>query len=922
MKPLLKPIHCIFILCLLAIIAAGCSDRKNGKSWRIGVAQCSSDPWRWETNDEIERELLFHNNATVEIRSADDIDQRQIDDIHYFIDNGFDLIIVNPTRADAVSPAIKEAFDKGIPVVTFDRRIQGDSYTAHLEVDNEGIGREAGEYAASLLPSKAKIIEIDGDTTMTPALSRHKGFIRAISSHPGLEVVASLQGKWNPDTAARLVDSILAIHPDINLIYAHSDDMAISAAKVARRRGIDGIRFLGIDGRTDLGIKAVSDSVIDATFLYPTYGYTLIRTALAILDGQPYDRETLIPPVSAIDRRNADILLQQNGMLHEETAKILQLKEKMDDFVSLHSAQTTLLYAAVIIVALSLGFIFLLLKLFRQRGRHQQTLLEKNRQLEEERDKQKTLYDRLDKATASKLAFFTNVSHDLRTPLTLIAEPVEQVAADPALNERDRRLMTIARKNVAILRRLIDQILDFRKYDNGKLDLHPVEADFRALMAEWVESFSALARKRDISLTAEIPQVGPPRVALDVEKMERVVFNLLSNAFKFTPDNGKITFTCLCDDRELRFSVADTGCGIPEGEQTKVFDRFYQVDRVRPTGSGIGLALTRAFVELHGGEITLESQPGEGSRFTVTVPVRHVAAADTSVIKKEEHPSGLDEARLLDDPADSDREARQISPDDSRPLLLVIDDNPDILRMVDTLLGDDFCILTAANGRQGVKLAARHTPDLIVCDVMMPVMDGLECCRVLKREVATSHIPVVLLTACSLDEQRIRGYESGADAYLSKPFSREMLLTRINNLLDNRRRIHDLYANHGIPAPYVKEPRKEVALPSAIDNDFYASFLRIVEENMGDRDFGVDTAASMLGLGQSQFTRKIKALTNYTPVELIRNLRLKRARTLLMSTDRSISEIAYEVGFTTPAYFSKCYRDLYGEAPSDLRANL
>lgn len=913
----------VILVCLLFAGLSGCGSKKE-KQRRIGIAQCSSDPWRWETNDEIERELLFHNDATVEIRSADDIDERQIEDIRYFIDNDFDLIIVNPTRAEAVSPIIKEAYDKGIPVVTFDRRILGESYTAHLEVDNEAIGREAGEYAVSLIPGKANIIEIQGDSSMTPTIRRHKGFAEEIARHPGHRIVASVHGNWNPDTTALIMDSLLDRHPDVDIIYAHSDVMAISAAEVARRKGLGHVKFLGIDGSPKVGIKAVADSVIDATFLYPTYGYTLIRTALAILDGEPYQRETIIPPVSAVDARNADIILSQNEMLREETSKILQLKEKMDDFMSLHSAQTTLLYSFGLIAVLLFGMVFLLLRLFWQRGRHQKALLDKNRQLEEERDKQKILYERLDEATKSKLAFFTNVSHDLRTPLTLIAEPVEQVAASPGLTDRDRSLMKIARKNIAILRRLIDQILDFRKYENGRLELKLSEADFRSLFAEWVESFSALARKRDITLTTEIQRGGIQHLALDVEKIESVVFNLLSNAFKFTPDNGNIRFACSCDQEKLTFSVEDTGCGIPQEEHQKIFDRFYQVDQVRPKGSGIGLALTKAFIELHSGNISLDSQPGKGSRFTVVIPVNHIASAtEPPVSTRETQANNTPQQELLADDPDPGFQPVATAPEENRPLILVIDDNSDILRMIEDLLSDEFNILTATNGRQGIKLAARHTPDLIVCDVMMPVMDGLECCRRLKQEVATSHIPVVMLTACAMDQQRIQGYESGADAYLSKPFSREMLVTRIHNLLDNRRRIRDLYANPATTSPKPATPHKEtISQPLAIDNDFYAEFLKIANEKMGDRNFGVDAAASLMGLGQSQFTRKIKALTNYTPVELIRNLRLRRARTLLLSTDKTISEIAYEVGFTTPAYFSKCYRDAYGETPSDLRANL
>lgn len=894
------------IIFLLTIVAAGCS---NKKPYRIGVAQCSSDPWRWETNDEIDRELMFHDDATVEVRSADDKDEQQIADLNYFIDNDFDLILVNPTRADAITPTIKKAYDKGIPIITFDRRIIGDSYTAHIEVDNEGIGKEAAAYAYSLFPNGAKIIELQGDPEMTPTLRRHEGFVNEISKHPGEKLLASAYGKWNPDTTARLVDSLLNVHPDVDLIYAHSDAMAISASTVARRRGFNNIKILGIDGMASVGIKAVADSVIDATFLYPTYGYTLIRTALAILNGEPYQRETLIPPVSAIDRRNADILLQQDNMMKEETAKILQMEDKIDTFTSLHQAQTTIIYAILIIVALLLITFLLVLRLYRQRSRHQKMLIEANN---------------------SKLVFFTNVSHDLRTPLTLIAEPIEQVAAAPYLNSRDHELMKMAKKNVAILRRLIEQILDFRKYENGQLEMHLVETDFRPMFADWVNSFSSAARRLNINLTVDIPSDGPEHLAIDVEKVERIIFNLLSNAFKFTPTKGTIHFSCSCDEKNLTFYVEDNGCGISRADSRKVFDRFYQVDKVSPTGSGIGLALAKAFTELHGGTLSLESEVGKGSRFTVTIPVRHTAVKDAEqpqIATNIMAAPSLAEILTEDDndgtlPASSEF-------DETKPLLLAIDDNPDILRMIEKLIGDDYNIISANNGRQGIKLATKYTPDLIICDVMMPVMDGLECCRILKQELATSHIPILMLTARTMEQQRLEGYESGADAYMPKPFSAEMIKARCKNLLDNRRRVRDLYTNPaGIAAPPVEKSAKptEPALPpvdsAAIDSDFYAEFLHIVGEKMGERDFGVDTVASLMGLGQSQFCRKIKALTNYTPVELIRNLRLRRARTLLMSTDKSISEIAYEVGFTTPAYFSKCYRDAYNESPSDLRDKL
>lgn len=257
--------------------------------------------------------------------------------------------------------------------------------------------------------------------------------------------------------------------------------------------------------------------------------------------------------------------------------------------------------------------------------------------------------------------------------------------------------------------------------------------------------------------------------------------------------------------------------------------------------------------------------------------------------------------------------------------ILVIDDNPDIRALVTSIMSDDYDVISAADGTEGIKLAAKYVPDLIICDVMMPGIDGLECCRRLKAEQSTSHIPVLMLTACSMDEQRIQGYECGADGYMSKPFNRDVLMARCKSLIANRRLIKDLW---GSPLSTVTKPKAEAparTLPDgigAVDSDFYARFCEIVDREMGDAELSVDTIAGKLGLGRTQFYRKIKALTNYSPVELLRNIRLAKSRTMLLTTEKSVSEIAYEVGFSSPAYFSKCYKDRYGETPSDIRENM
>lgn len=900
-----------FFLIIALVFASGCAKEK---AYRIGVSQCSQDDWRMKMNDEIEREIMFHEDATVEIRSADDSNEKQIGDIRYFADNGFDIIIVSPNEAAALTPVIKDVYESGIPVIIFDRNIIGDSYTARIGVDNEGLGKSAAHYALNLLGNNARAIEIYGLPGSTPAEGRHNGFAKEFAAGGG-SLVASVPGNWNKDDAMPAIDSLLHANPDINLIYAHNDRMAIGASETARKRGRRDIKIIGIDAAPNIGIQAVADSIIDATFLYPTEGYRLVRTALAILKGQPYERESVIPVSSAVDLSNADVLLLQNEALKEETGKMKILKKQVDDYWAQHSSQTSLFYASIAIIVLLFGVVFLILRAYWLHKKHQRTLLEQNRTLEEQRDMQHRLNEQLKDAMQSKLMFFTNVSHDLRTPLTLIAEPVAQLATADNLTPRQHTLIKIADKNVRILRRLINQILDFRKYENNKLTMHLSEIDLGKAVEEWAASFNELARKRSLKLSVKpLNQQLPTSLAVDTEKIERVFFNLISNAFKYTPDGGEISIA-YGNERDGLFtiSVTDTGEGISERDLGNIFDRFYQVDRVHPNGSGIGLSLCKAFVEMHGGTIKVESTLKKGSVFTVTLPVRHVRP---TAEEPQKFITGQDieaELGMID---------TETVIDSNKPMVLVIDDNRDIQKLITELLSDNYNIITAPNGSEGIKKAVRYVPDLIICDVMMPVMDGLECCRRLKSEISTSHIPVLMLTACSMDEQRVQGYNSGADGYLSKPFSAEVLLARCHSLITNRKRIKELWLKENQATTSVHKDAAKSNVPADIDNEFYSRFISIFEAEMGNSELNVDTIASRMGLERTQFYRKIKSLTNFAPVELMRKLRLKKGQHLLKTSDKSVSEIAYETGFSSPAYFTRCYREAFGETPSDTRSKL
>lgn len=911
-------------LLILAVVCMPLTSCKKEKVYRIGVSQCSRDDWRNKMNEEIEREILMHPEADVEIRSADDNNNKQIKDLLYFADNGFDIIIVAPNEADAITPTINKIYERGIPIIVFDRNVNGHNYTAFQGADNKDIGRCAARYASSLLKGKGNVVEIYGLKGATPAIDRHKGFVEEINSNPNINVISSAYGNWNYDKAYEVSDSMLRAHPDADLIFAHNDRMAIAASDASKKLGLHPY-ILGIDAAPEIGIQAVKDSVINATFLYPTEGHRIIRTALSILKGEPFDSVAEFQIPSPVDLSNADILLVQNESLKEETSKMKILKSKIDEYLEKHSAQTILLYVCMALALALCLLLFFILKAYWQRERYQSILLRKNELLAHQHEQQKALNEQLNVATQSKLVFFTNVSHDLRTPLTLIAEPVSMLAKADNLTPEQKTLIQLADKNVRILRRLINQILDFRKYENGKLNMILTEVDFRSLAEEWVESFRSVAKKKDIKLRINIPSEQDFRLAIDVEKMERICYNLLSNALKYTPANGTVTFSSECDGKTLKFSVSDTGVGISESDCNHIFDRFFQVNKVRPKGSGIGLSLVKAFVELHGGEITLDSEPGKRSTFTVIIPVQHCEEDASDSVANEVVPTIAKEDIEAEFGNEYDT---AIEFADNRPLVLAIDDNSDVLVLLRTVLGGDYNVITASDAKKGLHLAARYTPDVILCDVMMPEIDGMECCRRLKEEMSTSHIPVLMLTACSADEQRAAGYDSGADGYLSKPFDASVLKSRIASLISNRQIVRVLWGNKNtgrqegnLDKPLdVESPKPKGS--KDIENEFYSRFVDLVEKEMGNADLNVDQLASEMGLGRSQFYRKIKALTNYSPVELLRNMRLKRARHLLTTTDKSISEIGYEVGFSTPAYFSKCYREAFGETPSELRARL
>ncbi|WP_289126436.1 substrate-binding domain-containing protein [uncultured Prevotella sp.] len=865
----------------LTLVFSACSDN-NVKKYVIGVSQCSEDIWRDKLNNELVMSTYQHDNVTLKFASANDNDRLQKQQIEQFIKEGVNLLIVSPNQIHTISSVIDKAYDAGIPVILFDRKTDSRKYTAFIGADNYEAGHEIGYFIGQQLEGKGNIAEICGLQASSPAIERNRGFMDALKSYPNVKVVARGYGDWIKESGVTAMDSILVQSKEsFQYVFAQNDRMALGALQSIKKHKVKGIKIVGIDALPvpGGGMENVRDGNLEASYIYPTRGDSVMQLALNILEKKPYKRDNYLKG-ALVTKANANVLLMQNEEMNKQTARLNALHGKVDTYLVQYNHQKMYIVLFSIILLLLIG---IMVYIYR-------TILMKRR-IEEEANK-------------AKLQFFTNISHELRTPLTLIADPVNYIIHDDNLNSQQRSMLQIVQRNVLVLTQLVSEILDFRKVQNGKMELRLSDFNLAESMKQWIKLFCVSAQKKHIAISMDAPDTIMLRA--DQDKIERICYNLLSNALKYTSEGGEITLTAKEEGGRVMISVADNGCGISSDELPYIFDRFYQAKNAG-RGTGIGLAIVKAFTELHHGEVSATSIEGKGSTFTIHIPVRQkgeVTNQPTEKIEQLVEPSSaeevLNQARHIDEliqPYQTDK-----------PEVLIIDDNIDIRTYLRSVLSEKYNVSEAADGKAGLELARKIVPDIVLSDIMMPVMDGLAFCQQLKTDKAISHIPVILLTARSLDEQRAEGYEHGADAYLSKPFSLRLLFSRIDNLIQSRKKLSKLFSNSDENDAFEK-------LSNETDKTFAAQLRKIIQDNLSDNEFNVERIGDEIGLSRVQLYRKVKALTGYSPVEMLRKARLTRARHLLRTTEKTVSEVAYAVGFSTPSYFSKCYKDEFGESP-------
>lgn len=716
--------HIILYVILLLLVFVSCSDRRTV----IGVSQCSDDLWRQKVNREIKIGQYQYKNVDVVFASADNNGQRQALQIDSLVKAKVDLLVVAPSDVKTVAPAIECAYRAGIPVILYDRMIESTHYTAYIGTDNVAIGKEVADYLAHQLQGRGTVVEITGERGSTPVADRHRGFMQGMKAFPQIQVV-TLEGDWNLAGAKKLMRQYMDAGKPVDAVFGHNDAEAWGAQQAAKEKNREKqMLFVGIDGLPgeNQGVDLVAKGVMTASYIYPTKGETIVPLAMNILQGKPYKRMNYFQS-ALVTAENAKLIDMQYKEIEDQTADLNTIYSSINEYMKMYRWQKIISILAVAVVLLLLIMIF-----YRRKVRREKEKLNEQR---------KQMAD-------DKIAFFTNVSHQLRTPLTLVSGPLNRLMQADNYTEEQKMLLQVVSRNVGLLETLTADVLNFKE---------------------------------------------------QVDAMNQ--------------------------------ASADEAC---EKELSQ------------------------------------------------------------HVLRDSRHQMLLQQ------------DVEELS------TILIVDDNEDIRSYLRVLLAGQYYVIEASDGQNGLRLAKESVPDLIVSDVMMPVMDGLTFCSKIKEDEVTSHIPVILLTARSEESQRIEGYEHGADAYITKPFSDHLLLVRISNLLQARRQRKNDEAKQMLSAEDIQtdEPGERM---------FLERFKKAAKSHIGDANLRMDDLGSELSLSKVQMYRKVKALTGKTPAEVLREMRMQKAYSLLKQTDKTISEVAAEVGFAIPGYFSACFKKQFGINPTELR---
>jgi signal transduction histidine kinase/AraC-like DNA-binding protein len=833
------------------------------------------------------------------------------------IQDGTDVIIISPIEPDTIVNVIKRAYDKGIPIILIDRKINSQHFTAYVGGDNLEVGRDVGNYIASSRKNNVKVIELRGADVSSPVLERNQGFRQVINRFPGISILASVKGVETgipKEYFAAILDSLSG--KTVDYVYAFNDDMALQAWEVARQKGLEEqIKFIGVDGLNgpNNGIELVREGILEATILYPTGGAEAIELAMDVIDGKKVPKVNTLS-TTVIDDRNADIMKNQFDKINDQQTDLENQIAAIQYQEERYYAQNNLLKVtmALLAIILSLSF-YSVYSIFAIRKKNRQLELT-NKRITVQRNQIEKIAEEVKVSNDAKLNFFTGLSHEFKTPITLILSSLESLS--DITKEKSSKIMNeveLIYNNANRLLRLINQLLDFRKVEDRKFTLRASKTNVFTFSKNILKDFEREAKKRNISfkLNSNNEHLN---LYIDRNLMDKVYFNLLSNAFKFTPENGKIMIDIRDHTNKETVSIhfKDSGIGIPEKEMDSVFQAFYRGSNNRKNSSGIGLHLSKQFVEMHKGSIEVRSV--HGTEFVVTLYKDRAHFDESEIISDQD----LVDTNVIDFSSehlvDENYLVQEPEQGKEKYSILIIEDNRDLLLFLKSKFMLEYDI-HLSDGTDALEKAFEIIPDIVLCDINLPDKNGFEICKILKGDLRTSHIPTVILTAMGDKESYLQGLESGADLYLTKPFSYSILVQSIKSLLYNREKLRFYYSSN------IHKIEDSDSFGN-LEQRFVNKLNVLIKDNLGNPDFSVEKLAEHLNISRVQLYRKVKALMGISISDYINNIRLEKAKSMLESTSLTIAEIAYTIGFSSPNYFSTAFKNMYGTPPGSFRKSV
>ncbi|MEY2868695.1 MAG: hypothetical protein RIR01_1155 [Bacteroidota bacterium] len=897
----------ICFLFLLVLMLNSCKNEEDKDEILIGFSQSiNHDIWRKSMEHSMEIEAALHPNVKLKIYNANRKSKKQIKDIERFIEEKVDAIIVSPFESDSIIPVIEKANAKGIPVIVVDRKVNTSNYMAYIGADNVEVGRIAGRHIVSLSKGKAKVIEVRGAYYTSPGLERSLGFKEIVEQYSGIKVVRLDAYKDELPKEAFL--KALTENPDVDYVFAYNDVIAYQAYLVVKSKKLEKkIKIIGVDGINGPygGIQLVKDGILKATVLYPTGGSEAVKLALKVINKEIVPKKNNLNTV-LIDSLNAEIMSNQFDKITIQQSDIEEqqhiIKNQEEKYASQSNLLKLLIVLFVIVFGLAIYSIYSRITISRKKNE----LEEKNKKIVIQRNEIKQFAKELKKSNEARLLFFTGLSHEFKTPLTLILSSVESLKNEfrnkgIAVNTEINLMYNNSRR----LLRLINQLLDYRKIEDKKFVLKASKTNILDFSKSIVCDFEKEAKRKliDFTLTSNNPDL---EVYIDRNLMDKVYFNLLSNAFKFTPESGKIA-VAINEDKihnVVRISFKDSGIGIPENEIEEVFKAFYQgSNNYRSNSSGIGLHLSKNFIDLHKGKIEINSK--NGTEFIISLPLGKEHLDAKSII----------EDQVLDliyqsDYLDSDIQVSEPMINEDKYSIFYIEDNVDLLDFITNKFSTQYTIYTS-DGTDAIERALELIPDVIICDLNLHDKNGFEICEILKKDLRTSHIPIIILTASEDQDSYLKALESGADIFLTKPFDLKVLSQSIKGLLYNREKLRFYYTNNIL--------KIDDSGFGFSEQDFLRKLNSLIEKNMENSAYLIEDLAHDLNISRVQLYRKVKAILGISVSDHLLNLRLEKSKILLKKTNQNISEIAYAVGFSSPNYFSTSFKNKFGVTPSEYK---